>query len=300
LKTSKYSKETLKNTRISNQGFTLIELLVAIAILSILAMIALPNVIGFIDSAKVSADQASVRTLNSVTALMRISTNASDPFLDETNDSQELFDVLIDGGYLKSVVQPQTSNSEFVWVFEQEAWYLMFEDSFYVVKLSDGFVLETLGYYTGRLIGSYTGDSKDLVIPSSINGISINRIWQDSFNNKGLVAVDFDDDSNIQQIHARAFLNNDLTSIDLPNTLRKVDYGSFKDNQLTEIKLPPSLNQIETQAFDGNDLTKITIGATGAIIVTRALGEHTEKFKAAYSTGGSGTYSWNGTNWIRQ
>jgi hypothetical protein len=176
----------------------------------------------------------------------------------------------------------------------------MFEDSFYVVSLSDGFILANTGGQTGWLRGSYTGEAKDIVIPASIDGTSIFSIYQDVFSAKGLVAVDFDENSTIQRIHARAFANNSLTTIDLPDTINRIDFWAFKNNNFTEIKLPANLGIIEGNAFVGNDLTKITIGSKVSLIGTGALGEHTEEFKAAYATNGVGTYVWDGENWIHQ
>lgn len=278
----------------------MIELIVVIAVLAVLALIMLPSVSNFITNARLSADQATVRTLNNTTALMRVSTTSSDPFLDETNDSLELLDVLIDNGYFSSIVTPLSSNAQFVWLFEKESWYLRFEDSFYEILLSDGFTLLDTGGLANRLQGSYSGTSKDIVIQAMINGVAIKEIGQDTFNNKGLVAIDFDDTTSLSRIHARAFYNNKLTSIEFPNSLTRIDGRSFMKNELTEINLPPNLKTIEFNAFDDNQLTKISIGSQVSNIGGRALGEHTEKFKSAYQLHGAGTYTWNGSNWVHE
>lgn len=53
----------------SESGFTLVELIVVIAILGLLAVIAVPRVVGAIEDAKYTATEANVRTLNGAIAL---------------------------------------------------------------------------------------------------------------------------------------------------------------------------------------------------------------------------------------
>lgn len=291
-----------RNTKMNSErrlgkkrGFTLVELLIVIAIIAVLFAIAVPYAMGAIKNSKLVADQATVKTLNTTTLNYRIMTLEKDIFLDTSKTVPELMGVLVENKYLSSVVKPQTKEAEFIWIFEEEKWYLYFVDSFYVVTLSDGFTLKS-----GRLSGSYVGKSKDIIIPKSIDGLLLSEIYQDTFYKQGLISVDFDGNTNLKKIHARAFMGNKLTSVKFPDSLEMIDVRSFKDNMISEIVLPPNLKRIENSAFDGNDLTQIAIGSNVSDIQTLAFGKNTDKFIEAYKVGGAGTYIWDGKNWVLQ
>ena len=113
-----YSLKERLNNRL---GLTLIELVVIIAVLGIIASIAVPRYSSFTEHARIAADLATIRNLNSATTLYRMSA-PSDPFLDETNNSGELMTVLVDGGYLSSIPAPQQQFVEFNWSYDNKLW----------------------------------------------------------------------------------------------------------------------------------------------------------------------------------
>ncbi|MDD2591997.1 MAG: leucine-rich repeat protein [Erysipelotrichaceae bacterium] len=283
-----------------NDAFTLIEMLIVFAIITVLVMLIVPKISQTIEDAKLAADQAVVRQLNSATALYYTREDDDNPFDDSSKSSSYLLGVLVDEGFLEKSVQPQSKNANFVWIFEHKRWYLELDDVFYIISLTDGLSINNNGYYTGRVFGSYSSVSQSILIPLNLDGVKVTRIWQDVFRSKGLTSVEFASGSQIVQIHARAFYDNDITSIDLPSTLERVDLWAFKDNQLTELELPTSIKIIESQAFNGNDLQKITINADEVSIGDLAFGQYTESFKQAYTTGKAGTYLFDGDKWIKQ
>ncbi|QRN86494.1 leucine-rich repeat domain-containing protein [Clostridia bacterium] len=283
-----------------HKGFTLIELIVVIVIVGILASVTVPRLFGFTERAKISVDQSTVGLLNTLTPIYRISNESSDPFEDETKSNTELINILVEDGYLSSFVEPQSKDATFAWMLDDERWYLLFPDSFYVISSEDGLSVSNglLGAWNGSQ--TYSGSSKDIVIPNSLDGVVLKMIGQNAFKDKGLVAVSFQEGSQVVQIHAHAFQDNNIASVTIPDSVERIDLWSFKDNNLTEIKLPSSLQKIEQKAFAGNDLNKITIGSEVSDIGTEALGEHTDEFKQVYSSQGAGTYIWNGESWIKQ
>lgn len=184
--------------------------------------------------------------------------------------------------------------------------YDSFADVLITEQMADGSYLITTedGVYIvssdGRLKGPYKGDEKDIRIPNSMSGFALKEIYQDVFKGKSLTQVIFDAGSGLVRIHARAFQDNELSKVVLPDGLQRIDLRAFKDNNLTEITLPTSVNIIEQNAFDGNDIKRITIGANVSSIGKNVFSNNTEGFKAAYVSGGAGTYVYVNGDWVKQ
>jgi len=86
----------------------------------------------------------------------------------------------------------------------------------------------------GRTIVSYTGKSKDLIIPPRINGVSITRIG--NINGKGF-----------------------LTSVIIPEGVTVLSYA-FDESPLTSVVIPSSVTEIWDSFRGASLLTSITIG----------------------------------------
>ena len=171
------------------------------------------------------------------------------------------------------------------------------ENTVYLITTEDGiYVLNA----TGQLKGPYTGSATDIMIPYSVSGYTVKQIQQDVFNGKNLTSVIFTDDNQITRIHARAFNDNQLTSISLPANLQRIDLWAFRNNKLTEVTLPSNMQTIEQKAFSGNNITKITIGSNVSSIGTAVFDNDNEGFKAAYAAGGAGTYVYTGGKWVKE
>ncbi len=171
-------------------------------------------------------------------------------------------------------------------------------------EVSGSYLLEGLSVQNNGMLGAwngseeYSGSSRSITIPNGIDDIEIIGIGQNTFREKGLVSVSFQSGSQIERIHARAFLGNNLTEIVLPDSLNRIDTRAFYDNPISTVIIPDGVTTIENNAF--NKLTKITVGSNLSDLKSGAInGNNT--FRDAYLSeiGGAGTYIWDGSSWIK-
>jgi hypothetical protein len=178
----------------------------------------------------------------------------------------------------------------------------------YTISLDDGLRFGTSGWSSSFLNGSYAGSSPNILIPASMDGVTLTRVWQDVFNDKGLDSISFQNESQIEHIHARAFRNNNLTEVVLPETLKRIDQLAFDGNNITSVVIPDSVTTIERSAF--TSLEKITVGSNlnfhshpqGHESLLNDSINGNNAFRDAYVAegGGEGTYTWNGSTWLKE
>lgn len=270
----------LSSKKSISKGFTLVELLVIIIIVGVLTGIIMVASGAAINRAKRNADISTVKSLNTATVVYKTDKNLyskSDVFFDFSTDEDRIR-ALFENGQISSTPIPTVAGSSFCWKISSQKWVISSDvepvvPSAHVVTASE--ITMGTGGETGLMRGSYTGSNTDIIIPNTINGVPVVRIWQDVFNNKGLTAVQIE--NGILRIHGRA----------------------FQGNYLTEIILPNSITRIDQRAFFGNNLTKITIGAGVSTIEDRVFSDN-NSFRAAYNIGGAGTYILAGTSWVKQ
>jgi len=130
--------------------------------------------------------------------------------------------------------------------------------SYVINTLNTGTRIETTVEITG-----YRGESKEVVIPETINELQVATIGERAFANKALTSVIIPE--GVRGIRNYAFSGNNLTSINIPESIVTIGKSAFERNRLTSITIPrktsgssPSIF-IEENAFYGNRLTSITI-----------------------------------------
>ena len=86
--------------------------------------------------------------------------------------------------------------------------------------------------------------------------VNVVRIIAGAFQYRGLESVDFSNAIYLEEIGQRAFSNNSLQSLSLPNSITRIDSHAFEDNNITgELILPSSLVRIGSYAFNGNSIS---------------------------------------------
>ena len=92
------------------------------------------------------------------------------------------------------------------------------------------------GTITGYRLKNYSFKycPADVVIPETIDGVTVKSIGNKAFMNDGIVSVVIP--NSVTSIGNLAFASNYLSDIAIPNTVTKIGYGAFNDNSFEEIR----------------------------------------------------------------
>lgn len=125
-------------------------------------------------------------------------------------------------------------------------------------------------------ITKYKGDAKNLVIPETIQGVTVAAI--DGFaNNEKIKSVVIP--SSVKVICDDAFYNcAALEKVTLPEGLLCIDDGAFGKTALTSVTVPKSLLFIGRGAFGSDNLSEINIPDDAAFIGTNEYAELSDSF----------------------
>ena len=127
---------------------------------------------------------------------------------------------------------------------------------------SNNHVFEEIFSYTindgGAGIYNYSeAGPKDVVIPDSLGGYPVTKIWDHAFYGKHISSVTIP--GSVTSIGRDAFSYNQLTSVIIPDGVASIDGYAFSCNQLTSVSIPDSVSSIDMGVFAYNNLTRVYI-----------------------------------------
>jgi type II secretory pathway pseudopilin PulG len=272
-----------------SKGITLFELLVIIVVLGIISAIAILGIGSLIEKTRLNADMATIESLNIATKLYLSLNEGHDAFNDESNNSEELLQLLLTLGYLDKEPIVQTKDASFEWRYLEYSWTLstINDDSINYVEVSEEEITRGSSWMSNWII-NYIGSDTHLIIPESlgIRVIAVTGDYQTSGNT--------------------AFMGKNIQSVILPIGIEEIGSMAFRDNLLTSIVIPSSVTHIRSAAFRENPITEITIG-NNVQIDDRVFGigfngatSTTNAFRTAYELEGAGTYKLIDNEWVKQ
>ena len=127
---------------------------------------------------------------------------------------------------------------------------------------------------TTGTITKYVETDTVVVIPSKINGITVETIGNTAFQNSAVTSVTIPD--SVTAIYSGAFANcSQLTNISIPNSVTYIGFSAFEHcTSLKSITLPSSLSSISEALFFGcSQLTTIHIPVSVTSIGNNAFAD---------------------------
>ncbi len=104
--------------------------------------------------------------------------------------------------------------------------------------------------FSSGTISDYLCTDTDIIIPSSINGVSVTKIGSNAFASNGLTSVVIP--NTVTTIEYHAFRNNSISSLTIGNKVKTIGQYAFSGNKLTYVYLPASVTSLGTSPFYNN------------------------------------------------
>lgn len=136
---------------------------------------------------------------------------------------------------------------------------------------------------------------KDVIIPSSYNGKNVVLIGFYSFSGKGLTSIELP--STVRWIEWNAFENNLLETVVLGDNLEDIGFRAFANNKLTGIILPSKVTNINAEAFMDNEIKSLTIPNSVTNMQWNAFkNNHISKLEIGSGLTSIGAYAFSNNN----
>lgn len=122
-------------------------------------------------------------------------------------------------------------------------------------KTQDQFIYDGESY-RGLTIAGYNGvPSKNLIIPSEINGRRVIAIAERAFQNIQLDSLEISE--GITFIGEYSFWSTGIQRLTIPETVEVIDGAAFGRNKLTNINIPENVEYIGAYAFQFNQISTL-------------------------------------------
>ena len=110
-----------------------------------------------------------------------------------------------------------------------------------------------------EIIANFTNSNCFKSENTEANNIAIQSY--DPLCDKSKVKIPFKiNERDVTTISTYAFSDMGLWSINIPNSIVKIERMAFYNNKISQITIPSSVQEIEEDAFSKNDISRITIG----------------------------------------
>lgn len=110
---------------------------------------------------------------------------------------------------------------------------------------------------TGITITKYNGTAEKVAIPKTINNKPVTVIGSRAFMDSDITSVTIP--NTVEAIEEKAFSNSDLKSVTIPSSVKSIGSGAFCDSNLERVTIKEGIKIIGDRAFCDNDIKKITI-----------------------------------------
>lgn len=142
-------------------------------------------------------------------------------------------------------------------------------NSAHAATSSDGqYSYATLEDGTIKLTG-YLGFSRDISIPSKIDGYNVTVIDDNSFKSKNITSIIIP--NSIKKIGSSAFESNSLSSVAIPDSVTDIGEYAFISNNISSATIGNGVKTIGNSAFGSNYLTYLKLGKNVESIGNRAF-----------------------------
>lgn len=264
-----------------NKGFTLIELLAVIVILAVISLIATPIVLGIIEESKKQAfidtaygliDGAKLYVIKNPISEVKNFTIDSNSFVGDEipmngqlptsgdisiNPNMQIEIHIIDNKWCvyKTFEESAVTITEDLSKCGVESEFPVTADACFAFDLGLKTIVDYYDYQNNN--SSNPVCPRDVVIPSTINGVTVTYVGDEAFESKNLNYVKFP--TTIIEIGSNAFANNNISSIDLSGSIKYISSLAFSNNKIIELVIPYGVESIGGGAFGVNLISSVTI-----------------------------------------